>query len=294
MDSVNLDLDTYNTLMGAYIGNYLKREIVDGECIFEYDEADMLKVCALYEHPAVSSIAISVTEVCSDGSYIANPEIPRNITLAYTPKTKFKQNSPITEHLRGLTHGEGNVWASEDKQVCAYSCKWSEMKLERRMIILCFRNKAKCNIVVMVADDNDNIYHIFDDATPDKDGMSDTGVAEFLIRLFAAVQYGLYNRPTVVTEKREVNTLPAKKGKNGKGKKKPKRVVSVVRHISFGEVEHKQGSHTMVCPAWGVMGHYRHYKDGKVVYIKPYTKGKMRNVLGKYEDKEYRFAKQEG
>lgn len=27
------------------------------------------------------------------------------------------------------------------------------------------------------------------------------------------------------------------------------------------------------CEAWGVRGHYRHYKNGKVVYIKPHIKG---------------------
>lgn len=33
---------------------------------------------------------------------------------------------------------------------------------------------------------------------------------------------------------------------------------------------------TRHCEAWSVRGHYRHYKSGKVVYIKPYTKGKGR------------------
>jgi len=32
--------------------------------------------------------------------------------------------------------------------------------------------------------------------------------------------------------------------------------------------------HTWHCPAWGVRGHYRHYKTGKVSYVKPYVKGK--------------------
>lgn len=30
------------------------------------------------------------------------------------------------------------------------------------------------------------------------------------------------------------------------------------------------------CESWGVRGHYRHYKSGKVVFIQPYTKGKGR------------------
>ena len=44
--------------------------------------------------------------------------------------------------------------------------------------------------------------------------------------------------------------------------------------------------HTMV---WGVRGHYRHYKDGKVVYIRPYEKGPERGKTPKTA-KEYRPA----
>lgn len=33
------------------------------------------------------------------------------------------------------------------------------------------------------------------------------------------------------------------------------------------------------CECWGVRGHIRHYKDGKVVFIEPYKKGKKRDVL---------------
>ena len=33
------------------------------------------------------------------------------------------------------------------------------------------------------------------------------------------------------------------------------------------------------CPAWEVRGHYRHYKSGKVIYVKPHVKGKLRDTL---------------
>lgn len=38
------------------------------------------------------------------------------------------------------------------------------------------------------------------------------------------------------------------------------------------------------CEAWGVRGHYRHYKNGKVIFVKPFTKGK-----GTKKDTEYLF-----
>lgn len=34
---------------------------------------------------------------------------------------------------------------------------------------------------------------------------------------------------------------------------------------------------TMMCDCWSVRGHYRHYKNGKIVFIKSYLKGKKRN-----------------
>lgn len=34
---------------------------------------------------------------------------------------------------------------------------------------------------------------------------------------------------------------------------------------------------TMMCDCWIVRGHYRHYKNGKTVFVKSYLKGKKRN-----------------
>lgn len=42
-------------------------------------------------------------------------------------------------------------------------------------------------------------------------------------------------------------------------------------------------THRMNCPCWSVRGHYRHYKSGKVVFIKNYEKGKEK---GKKKPKE--------
>lgn len=35
-------------------------------------------------------------------------------------------------------------------------------------------------------------------------------------------------------------------------------------------------SREIVCPCWSVRGHYRHYKSGKVIFVKEYKKGKER------------------
>ena len=43
----------------------------------------------------------------------------------------------------------------------------------------------------------------------------------------------------------------------------------------------------MKCPCWGVIGHMRHYKSGREVWIKPYRKGRQRNNPEAYQAKEY-------
>lgn len=48
----------------------------------------------------------------------------------------------------------------------------------------------------------------------------------------------------------------------------------------------KSSNHTITCPCWGVRGHYRHYKNGNVVFVKSYEKGKEKGKT-KPKDKVY-------
>lgn len=43
------------------------------------------------------------------------------------------------------------------------------------------------------------------------------------------------------------------------------------------------------CLAWSVRGHYRHYKNGKVVFVEQYMKGKKKEA-GNYEPKRYKVV----
>ncbi len=46
------------------------------------------------------------------------------------------------------------------------------------------------------------------------------------------------------------------------------------------------GTHKIQCPCWSVRGHYRHYKNGNVVFIKSHEKGKEKGKT-KPKDKVY-------
>lgn len=57
----------------------------------------------------------------------------------------------------------------------------------------------------------------------------------------------------------------------------------IVRYVNHKKQKEK---HNITCECWGVRGHYRHYKTGKVVFIHEYEKGKKRNEI-KANDKTY-------
>lgn len=76
--------------------------------------------------------------------------------------------------------------------------------------------------------------------------------------------------------KKYVGLTSSKKGK-GKDKKKGPKKVKIVRsfYISendFNDESTKREYHRTV-ESWNVRGHFRRYKNGKVVWIQPYTKG---------------------
>ena len=62
-----------------------------------------------------------------------------------------------------------------------------------------------------------------------------------------------------------------------------------------GPLEPKNGkkckqAHIWHCDAWGVRGHYRYLKSGKVSYVKPYVKGRKKDA---YSGREYVLFKED-
>ena len=60
----------------------------------------------------------------------------------------------------------------------------------------------------------------------------------------------------------------------------PKKVYLLDEIIEYVyENKLNKGNHNEIqCPCWSVRGHYRHYKSGKVVFVKNYLKGKKRDT----------------
>ena len=90
------------------------------------------------------------------------------------------------------------------------------------------------------------------------------------------------------------NTAPApaakrrtkQPGKTIKGKqhKKSKGKTYILKRRGADPIVTTPGTRAKPGGAFGVRGHYRHYKDGRTVWVKPYTKGS-----GKEKDKIYKL-----
>ena len=76
---------------------------------------------------------------------------------------------------------------------------------------------------------------------------------------------------------------PPKKAKQHKQKAKPGKTY-ILKHSNRGPVISSPGGHASPAGVFSVRGHYRHYKDGRAVWIKPYKKGE-----GSQKNKTYKL-----
>lgn len=114
--------------------------------------------------------------------------------------------------------------------------------------------------------------------------------ANFCAAGYAAIQYAMHNNKTIFkAEGRQKVVLEGCQPDRKAGVKGIPRKVGVYQCISIDEKEihkfsRKHVKQEIICPAWGVRGHYRHYKDGKTIFIREYIKGKDKS---QYTGREY-------
>lgn len=128
-------------------------------------------------------------------------------------------------------------------------------------------------------------------------------IGHMLGNFFIGIQYKMRFKPDQVHIRHEKVPSEARERKAANSRT---RVVKVRRVISFQlddeEVTNRDAlpderderiRHSYTLPCWGVCGHFRHYKSGKVVWIHPYKKGKDRNKEGVYCGKQYQFIEED-
>lgn len=98
-----------------------------------------------------------------------------------------------------------------------------------------------------------------------------------LVHIFFIIQAASINGVGEVFEcKERVAKAPSKPGKKQSRRSNKLYLCKTYTLVKDWEVKIEHKKHNMTCPCWAVRGHYRHYKSGKTVFIKAYTKGKDR------------------
>lgn len=121
-------------------------------------------------------------------------------------------------------------------------------------------------------------------------------MANAMVWLYESVQYLMLHHKELLQF--SITKEPSKhsgKKRDGKTKKSPPKKTRLYRLVHMTD-EQAEGMKKTIrtecekrkfersCTAWGVRGHYRRYKSGKVVYIKPHVRGKEKE---KYSGREY-------
>ena len=82
----------------------------------------------------------------------------------------------------------------------------------------------------------------------------------------------VYHKPEAAAAAKEARQERPKKAKNGQERRKNS-ITYLLKHSSSGPRIQQRGQHSSPAGVFTVRGHYRHYKDGRSVWIKPYKKG---------------------
>ena len=122
------------------------------------------------------------------------------------------------------------------------------------------------------------------------------GITKTILKIYLNVQWLLQNGAELVEYKtvRKPQTINVA---NISGKKPVSRTRTyvyrkyVLSQESIENVKSEVANRQMNCEAWGVRGHYRHYKNGRAIFIKQHLKGKHKE---NYTGKEYVLFEKKG
>lgn len=109
-------------------------------------------------------------------------------------------------------------------------------------------------------------------------------------KLFYAINFYLKNLPTEYREAKEKVTETYLENKKGDKRYKTRVVLRRTIYINGSKFSKTKIKHIIKCLCWGVRGHARHLKNGKVIWVKPFRKGIERNNNNAYVSKTYKVS----
>ena len=110
---------------------------------------------------------------------------------------------------------------------------------------------------------------------------------------FLYINYFVRVLPTCYVKHPRKENVTYQEGKGTNRRYKSKVVLKTEYQINLAHYSFKHIKHVFKCLCWGVRGHYRHMQNGKVVFVQAYRKGKERNNLNAFKEKDYVISKKD-
>lgn len=184
------------------------------------------------------------------------------VKLAFPEAEIEFQEELIT--LRFRDEGESVVWFEclmDGRKVVEWRCNTETWEIPELRIAAEGEKKAQMSMLLMM------------------DNTIDKCVRKFRALMLFAAYYREEVERTRVVERKNLGTK-----KRSSGKRSNRRMLTVRKYTIgseiLSELPRKYERHT---ESWGVRGHYRTYKSGKTVWVRPFVKGNAE----KRNDKEY-------
>lgn len=106
-----------------------------------------------------------------------------------------------------------------------------------------------------------------------------------IITVYASLMaFIVYHTPEAAAAKEPRQERPNKAGKEKKRQRRQEAITYILKSSASGPYITRRGQHRSPAGVFTVRGHYRQYKNGKSVWIAPYTKG-----TGKEKNKIYKL-----
>ena len=135
-----------------------------------------------------------------------------------------------------------------------------------------FNKGIKEEFVISYIEYLDSMIEIFENGKPDGFFESDIGKNLLMFNFVNYVIYKSLHQEVILVEETK------RRYTKSSSKAATKKVYSLTECIRKYTKHVNKCKHVYTCEHWEVRGHFRHYKSGKVVFVKPFEKGKNKNV----------------
>ena len=150
-------------------------------------------------------------------------------------------------------------------------------------LIIRYTDDDNYTVRVFRRDESEVTFNFIDEVPSDKISWK-MGIDSFkkdvviaIIHFLEFHEYLTLNSSTRVVEEKIINTSNKSKSSSTKKSSNNSKVYLFKDIIKYINKKNEKMHHNITCEAWEVRGHYRRYKSGKVVFIKPFKKGKNKD-----------------